>query len=35
MRAVGIAEDDGHADDHRRDRDDEPDNDDHDALREI
>src|SRR5580704_1000643 len=34
VRAAAIAEDDGYADDHRRDQDDEPDDYDHDALRE-
>src|SRR5208337_3941678 len=33
MRAAAVAEDDGHAGDHRGDQDDEPDNNDHDALR--
>src|SRR5450759_1298261 len=35
MRAATVAENTGHADDHRGDQDDEPKNDDHDALRRL
>src|SRR6185437_3845669 len=34
MAAAAIGQDTGHADDHSRDQEDEPDNDDHDVLRE-
>src|SRR5665811_2375420 len=35
MRAATVTENTGHADDHRGDQDDEPKNDDHDALRRL